>query len=163
MLFRSLDKVLDEEFAELKEKDKEAEPEKEVKQLCPKDAPADATTLRPELESLEDVLLQEDASLQELASLRHRDQVDRSMRQLLAAPSMAFVLGTAQPAASLEDLATTIIVTAAELREEKKFTARKQKAFASLLSHLKEEGVSDRKSTRLNSSHPSSSRMPSSA
>lgn len=142
-----LDKVLDEEFAELKEKDKEAEPEKEVKQLCPKDAPADATTLRPELESLEDVLLQEDVSLQELASLRHRDQVDRSMRQLLAAPSMAFVLGTAQPAASLEDLATTIIVTAAELREEKKFTARKQKAFASLLSHLKEEGVSPLKST----------------
>ena len=118
-----LDKVLDEEFAELKEKDKEAEPEKEVKQLCPKDAPADATTLRPELESLEDVLLQEDASLQELASLRHRDQVDRSMRQLLAAHSMA------------------------ELREEKKFTARKQKAFASLLSHLKEEGVSPLKST----------------
>ena len=141
-----LDKVLDEEFAELKEKDKEAEPEKEVRQLRPKEAPVDST-LRPELESLEDALLKEDSSLQELASLRHREQVDRSMRQLLAAPSMAFVLGAAQPAASLEDLATTIIVTAAELREEKKFTARKQKAFASLLSHLKEEGVSPLKST----------------
>lgn len=145
-----LDKFLENELVvNEQEKKKQEEKENIILQLKTKEFEfvSSYPHLEDSLQSYEQHLIQADNSLQELASMKRCKQVTQRMRQILNGSMMTHILGDSQPGDALEELATTIIVTAEELRQEKEYTIRKQKAFSSLLTHLKEQGISHLKSS----------------
>lgn len=91
--------------------------------------------------------LTEGYQLTELAGLSHLSSLYTRVTKLFSSPSVAYLIGSSTPGVDMDDFAVTIITTALELKKETKYTIRKQKAFSSLLTHLKEQGVSSLKAS----------------